>query len=194
MNYERCCRACQSLTPLSAFSSLLEPLASDFSAVYGVLSVIGNSLAGSVGNSISCESAEKNYHDLRKFQFLFSGLNIICTTCMVAMYQPFMQIWVGRRLMLSDRDMLLFCLYFYLINMNNIRNQYIDGTGMWNALKWSYILEAFGNLFLNIILGKLFGVTGILCATIFTIAILLHVKNKQHKDYNPRCIVHQMTS
>lgn len=142
-----------------------------YSAVYGVLSVIGNSLAGSVGNSISCESAEKNYHDLRKFQFLFSGLNIICTTCMVAMYQPFMQIWVGRRLMLSDRDMLLFSLYFYLINMNNIRNQYIDGTGMWNALKWSYILEAFGNLFLNIILGKLFGVTGILCATIFTIAI-----------------------
>ena len=111
-------------------------------------------MAGSVGNSISCESAEKNYHDLRKFQFLFSGLNIICTTCMVAMYQPFMQIWVGRRLMLSDRDMLLFSLYFYLINMNNIRNQYIDGTGMWNALKWSYILEAFGNLFLNIILGS----------------------------------------
>ena len=132
-------------------------------------------MAGSVGNSISCESAEKNYRDLRKFQFLFSGLNIICTTCMVAMYQPFMQIWVGRRLMLSDRDMLLFCLYFYLINMNNIRNQYIDGTGMWNALKWNYILEAFGNLFLNIILGKLFGVTGILCATIFTIAIFVYV-------------------
>ena len=27
-------------------------------------------------------------------------------------------------------------------------------------LKWSYVLKAFGNLFLNIILGKLFGVTG----------------------------------
>ena len=142
-----------------------------YSAVYGILSVIGNSLAGSVGNSISCESKEKNYQDLRKFQFLFAGLNIVCTTCMVAMYQPFMQIWVGKNLMLSDRNMLLFCLYFYLINMNNIRNQYIDGAGIWNSLKGSYILEAFGNLFLNIILGKLFGVTGILCSTIFTIFV-----------------------
>lgn len=142
-----------------------------YSAVYGVLLVVGNALAGSVGNSISCESVEKNYNDLRKFQFLFTGLNIICTTCMVAMYQPFMEIWVGKDLMLSDGDMFLFCLYFYLINMNSIRNQYIDGSGIWHELKVSYILEAFGNLILNIFLGKLFGISGILWATILTIFI-----------------------
>ena len=85
-----------------------------YSAVYGVLLVVGNALAGSVGNSISCESVEKNYNDLRKFQFLFAGLNIICTTCMAAMYQPFMEIWVGKDMMLSDGNMSLFCLYFYV--------------------------------------------------------------------------------
>lgn len=142
-----------------------------YSAVYGVLLVIGNALAGSVGNSISCESIEKNYYDLRKFQFLFAGLNIVCTTCMVAMYQPFMEIWVGKDLMLSNMNMFLFCLYFFLINMNTIRNQYIDGSGIWNELRMSYILEAFGNLALNIILGKLFGISGILWATILTIFI-----------------------
>lgn len=142
-----------------------------YSAAYGVLLVIGNALAGSVGNSISCESVEKNYNDLRKFQFLFAGLNIICTTCMIAMYQPFMELWVGKDLMLSNGNMFLFCLYFYLINMNNIRNQYIDGSGIWHELKISYILEAFGNLVLNIFLGKIFGVSGILWATIITIFI-----------------------
>ncbi len=140
-----------------------------YSAVYGILSVIANSLSGSVGNSISEEPVEKNYHDLRKFQFIFAGINVISTACMVAMYQPFMEIWVGKDLMLRDGDMLLFCLYFYLININNIRNQYVDGTGMWNYLKLSYLLEAFGNLILNIVLGKLFGTTGILLATIITI-------------------------
>lgn len=142
-----------------------------YSAVYGVLLVVGNALAGSVGNSISCDSVEKNYSDLRKFQFLFAGLNIICTTCMVVMYQPFMEIWVGKDLMLSDGNMFLFCLYFYLINMNSIRNQYIDGSGIWHELKISYILEAFGNLALNICLGKMFGISGILWATILTIFI-----------------------
>lgn len=140
-----------------------------YSAIYGVLLVIGNALAGSVGNSISCESTKKNYEDMRKFQFLFSWITTACTICLVTMYQPFMRLWAGKKLMLSDKDMLLFCLYFYLINMNNIRNQYINGAGLWDKLKASYILEAGGNLVLNIVLGKVWGITGILLATIITI-------------------------
>lgn len=156
-----------------------------YSALYGVLLVVCKALAGSVGNSISCESVQKNYQDMRKFQFLFSGLNIVCTTCMVAMYQPFMELWVGKDLMLSDGNMLLFCLYFYLINMNSIRNQYIDGAGIWNELKASYILEAFGNLFLNVVLGKLFGIAGVLWATILTIFVFNYVvrTHKLFKSY-----------
>ena len=65
--------------------------------------------------------------------------------------------------------MILFCVYFYAINMNNIRNQYISGTGVWWKLKESYLVEAIGNLLLNIILGKMMGITGILLATIITI-------------------------
>ncbi len=146
-----------------------------YSAIYGVLLVIGNALAGSVGNSISCESTKKNYEDMRKFQFLFSWITTVCTICLVTMYQPFMRLWAGKELMLSDKDMLLFCLYFYLINMNNIRNQYINGAGLWDKLKASYILEAGGNLVLNIVLGKVWGITGILLATIITIFFFNYV-------------------
>ena len=146
-----------------------------YSAIYGVLLVIGNALAGSVGNSISCESTKKNYEDMRNFQFLFSWITTTCTLCLVTMYQPFMKLWVGTDLMLSDKDMMLFCLYFYLINMNNIRNQYINGAGLWDKLKASYVLEAGGNLVLNIVLGKIWGITGILLATIITIFVFNYV-------------------
>lgn len=146
-----------------------------YSAIYGVLLVIGNALAGSVGNSISCESVKKNYADLRNFQFLFSWITTTCTLCLVTMYQPFMKLWAGTDLMLSDKDMMLFCLYFYLINMNNIRNQYINGAGLWDKLKTSYVLEAGGNLVLNIVLGKIWGITGILLATIITIFVFNYV-------------------
>lgn len=146
-----------------------------YSAIYGVLLVIGNALAGSVGNSISCESVKKNYADLRNFQFLFAWINTICTICFITMYQPFMQLWVGASLMMSDGNMFLFCMYFYLINMNNIRNQYINGTGMWDRLKFSYVLEAGGNLILNILLGRIWGITGILLATIITVFLFNYV-------------------
>ena len=88
---------------------------------------------------------------------------------MACLYQPFMKLWVGTELMLPNRDMLLFAVYFYLINMNHIRNQYIYGKGLWWEMKWSYLLESIGNLALNIVLGKLFGITGVLIATILTI-------------------------
>lgn len=146
-----------------------------YSAVYGILLVIGNALSGSVGNSISCETTHKNYKDLRNFQFLFAWMSTICTVCLATMYQPFMKLWVGEKLMLSDKDMMLFCFYFYLINMNNIRNQYINGAGIWDKLKASYVLEAGGNLILNIVLGKLWGITGILMATIITIFLFNYV-------------------
>ena len=40
---------------------------------------------------------------------------------------------------------------------------------MWWKLKWSYIVEALANLGLNFILGRLFGITGVILATIITI-------------------------
>ena len=55
--------------------------------------------------------------------------------------------------------------------MNNIRNQYVSGAGIWWNLRVSNIFEAIGNISLNIILGKLFGITGIILATIITIVV-----------------------
>jgi hypothetical protein len=72
-------------------------------------------------------------------------------------------------LLLSNGNMLLFCLYFYAINMNNIRNLYANACGLYWELRLWYILEAVGNVVLNIGLGYWFGVSGILWATIITI-------------------------
>ena len=140
-----------------------------YSAVYGILLIICNATSASIGNCIISENTHKNYENLLKFEFIFEWFSGWCTVCLVCLYQPFMCLWVGRGLLLSDKDMLLFCIYFYAINMNNIRNQYISGTGVWWNLKVSYLLEAIGNLILNIVLGSIWGITGVLLATIFTI-------------------------
>ena len=139
-----------------------------YSALYGIILTICNSLSASVGNSIVTESVEKNYDDLNKFSFMAMWVYGLFSICMLCMYQPFMQLWVGKTMMLSDFNMLLFCVYFYIINMSNIRNQYINGNGLWNKLRITYIVEAVSNITLNIVLGKLYGVTGIILATILT--------------------------
>lgn len=142
-----------------------------YHAVYGILLTITQALQASVGNSIALEDANKNYNDLRKFTFIFGWITGWCTTCMLCLYQQFMTIWAGEKLLLLNRDMVLFCVYFYAINMNNSRNLYFNGKGLWWAGKATFILEAISNMILNICLGIKLGVTGILTATIITIII-----------------------
>jgi len=165
-----------------------------YSALYGVLLTIVNAMGASIGNSIALKSENENYKDLLKFSAIFSWIMGVCTACLVCIYQPFMSLWVGSDLLLSNENMFLFCIYFYAINMNNIRNQYISGTGMWWHLKKAYILETIGNLVLNIILAKWLGITGVLLATIITIFFFNYLfrnsvlfstyfKNQNYKEY-----------
>lgn len=150
-----------------------------YSALYGIMLVIANAMSASVGNSIVKNSEETNYKHLLTFSQLFAGIVGFCTVALACLYQPFMKIWAGEDLLLPMFDMLLFCVYFYAINMNNIRNQYISGTGMWWKLKVSYVVEAVANLLLNFVLGKLFGITGVILATIITIFLFNYLQRNK---------------
>lgn len=144
-----------------------------YSALYGITLVIIHAMQASVGNSIVMESVNKNYMDLQKFTFIFSWFSGWCTVCMMCLYQPFMRIWLNNQqsMLLSNIDMILFCVYFYAITMNNTRNLYVNGTGMFWELRLWYVLEAVGNLVLNVVLGYFWGVTGVIVATITTIIL-----------------------
>ncbi len=140
-----------------------------FWSVYGIVLVISSAMSASIGNSIVKNTEETNYKHLLAFSQIYASIFGFFTVCLACFYQPFMKLWAGEDLMLPNYDMLLFCVYFYAINMNNIRNQYISGTGMWWKLRGSYIVEALANLALNFILGKIWGITGVILATIITI-------------------------
>ena len=140
-----------------------------YSAVFSLSVVFSGSMQASVGNSIAVRNEEENYENMLDFSLLYSWITGWCAVCMACLYQPFMKLWVGEELMLSELNMILFVVYFYFICMNHIRNQYLFGNAFWWQLKWAYLIESIGNLLLNIVLGKLFGITGVLIATILTI-------------------------
>lgn len=142
-----------------------------YSAIYGFMGIIIHAISASVGNSLVKESIEKNYSDCKKFTFIFMWIVGWCTICMACLYQPFMIIWMrgNMSMLLTIPNMLLFCLYFYTISMVYTKGVYLEAKGLFRECRNWYILEALGNLLLNIILGSIFGVAGILIATIVTI-------------------------
>lgn len=142
-----------------------------YNSVIGVVWMIANAVQASVGNSMVQESLEKNRQDFFRFDFLFAWFNSWCTVCLFCLYQPFMSIWMEGKpeMMLSDFNMALISLYFYSVAINNVRNIYVNGAGLFSELRLWYVMETIGNIVLNLVLGYYFGVTGIILATLITV-------------------------
>ena len=80
-----------------------------------------SAMVASVGNSIVMESREKNYCDMRRFNFMYMLLAGWAMVCLFCLYQPFVRIWVGQKLMLGLPEVVTLCLYFYVLKMGDMR-------------------------------------------------------------------------
>ena len=142
------------------------------SAVFSVTSIIISSMTSSVGNSIVTESIEKNYSDMRKFNFSFAWIVGICTICLLCLYQPFMKHWVGEKMMYGMSMVILFCVYFYSLCLGSVRSAYHDAAGLWWEARYRAIAETVMNCALNYVLTMLLGVRGTVLSTILSILII----------------------
>ena len=128
-------------------------------------------MQSSVGNSVVSESKEKNLDDMYLFQFLFSVIATWCAACLICLYQPFMTIWMGENMLLPIKDVILIGIWFMVDSVQQAYYLYLTATGLWNEMKYSYIFNTCCNLSMNIILGKLMGMTGIILASLLTCII-----------------------
>lgn len=149
------------------------------SAVITLISVITSSMTASVGNSLVKESVEKNYKDMRKFNFLFNWIVGFCTSCLLILYQPFMTMWMGKDNLFSFNMVVLFCVYFYFLNIGSIRAVYHDAAGLWWEARYRAIVEAVLNLVLNFILTYYFGVFGTVLGTSISLILVNYIYGTQ---------------
>lgn len=146
-------------------------------AVNTIIGTISSAIMASVGNSIALESKEKNFRDYMKFDFYYWIIRVVCSLLMLLLYQPFMHMWVGSDVMLTNSSMILFVIYFYITSRANIRSAYIAGSGIWNKLQTINCIELGCNIILNIVLGIVWGMNGILIASIVTVFVCSIIGN-----------------
>lgn len=136
-----------------------------WTGVTSFIALIRNAMQASVGNSVAKESVEKNYNDMLLWQFLFSVIASWCVSCMLSLYQPFMTLWMGKDLLLSMTDVVLLCMWFNTVVVTHSFFLYLSANGLWWELRGPYIGSTLFNLSFNVILGKFFGITGILISS-----------------------------
>ena len=147
------------------------------SSVIGFLSIIYSSMTAGLGNSIATETVDKNYRDFQKFSYMNAWLVGWCSICLICLYQPFMQIWVGEDLMFSIAIVLQFSVYFYIYQLRKIPVVYKDAAGIWWEDRFRPYVCMIVNLISNVILVQCIGVSGILLSTILSLVISIPWEN-----------------
>ena len=141
-------------------------------ALVAISQILMTAMTPGVGNSLVIESREKNYADMRRFNFMYMIIAGWASICMLCLYQPFVRVWIGEKLMLSNPAVIALCLYFYMLKMGDMRWVYTEAAGLWWECRHLMVIETVANIILNIVLVKLWGVVGIIVATIISLLFI----------------------
>lgn len=130
--------------------------------------IIHNTLRPSLGNYIICENKDNNFETFQKITSVYLWLSTFCACLLICLFQDFIKIWAGESYLFPTLYVFLFTSMFFIDRLNCMPSLYAEAAGLWNESKWVYLLAAFTNLTLNILLAHLIGLPGIPIATMIT--------------------------
>ena len=139
-------------------------------AVMGFVMIIYNACTAGIGNSIITETKQKNFDDLQTLTFVICWISGWCSACFLCLYQPFMEIWTGS--LLGYGEVVLFAIYFYIYEVNQLLNTYKDASGIWHKDRFRPLTVSAVNLFLNLLTVHSLKIYGVLLSTIVSTALI----------------------
>lgn len=137
-------------------------------AVINIVTIVFTSCTAGIGNSVIVESKEKNFNDLKKFTFLILWVAGFCACCFLCLFQPFMEIWMGKELMLSFSAVVCFAAYYVIFEINQLLNTYKDAAGIWHEDRFRPLITGIVNVGLNLIMVQYIGLYGIILSTVLS--------------------------
>lgn len=137
-------------------------------SVVNVIGIVFQSCTAGIGNSLVTETESKNFRDFIKLTFLISWISGVCACCFLNLYQPFIELWVGRELMLPIGVVICFCIYFYSYQIYRLMNTFKDAAGQWHEDRFRPLVTAAANLGMNLMTVRYLGIYGIILSTVMS--------------------------
>lgn len=137
-----------------------------------VVILLRSAITPSLGNGIATESKDSNYGILTVYTFFQCSILTVLIGCTINLYQPFITLWVGEKSLLPFPMVILFCIYIFAYGMSDIMVMLRETSGVWWKGRYIAIVESICNLVLNVLLVRVFGVGGVIIATILTIVCI----------------------
>lgn len=136
--------------------------------ISGLFVLVFGSFTASIGNVIVLENEQKRYHIFRTLQTAcLIGCGII-VSCYIALIDDFMFLWLGPAYMFDFPTVLAIALNLYMSCVLQPLWSYREATGIYEKTKYVMLLTALLNVVFSVAGGILFGVKGILAASVLS--------------------------
>ena len=123
------------------------------------------SVFSSFGNLYAAGEKEKMYRLFNSSVLFFQWLATACSLCFYTVFNDFISIWIGKEYVLSNPIVFIIVLNFYNETVLDPLWLYRECMGLFKEIRYIRIYTAVINLVLSVILGKLWGIFGILIST-----------------------------
>lgn len=140
--------------------------------ITSLMSALFNSMNAGVGNLVAEGDRERI---MEVFEELFSARFLLCCTVCFGVYTltpAFISLWVGPEYLLDNGTLALLTAILY-INLSRLTvDSYIYAYGLFSDI-WAPIAEAVMNIGLSVLLGRFFGLHGILAGSLCSLVAVI---------------------
>lgn len=143
-----------------------------FIAVFGIETTAYTAIQSIIGNSLVSNTKEKNFSLFKDLFNINIVVTLVCVCCFVALYQPFIAIWVGDNNLLGIEIPLLLALYFFIKSTRKTLFTFYEAAGLWRADFLKPYVSVIVNLVMNIVLVQIIGLPGVIISSIFALAVV----------------------
>lgn len=131
-----------------------------------------NSMTAGIGNLV----AEGNEERIRKvFEELFSlrfFITAIICSGFIFFTQPIVTLWIGSEYLLPFSTLVILGIYLFIMIVRLNVDSFIAAFGLYGDI-WSPVIEATLNISLSILLGKFFGLNGIIAGVCISLILVI---------------------
>lgn len=144
------------------------------------ISLIFTSIKASIGNHVNTQNLKEQFKIYNVLEVYNFWIVAFCVICFLELIPPFIEIFFGSEFILDYTVLIWICLNFYTSNIRQTLWAYRETTGMYNnSIKYVTLVTAVINVILSIILGRIYGLEGVIAATV--IARMLYAWWKEPK-------------
>lgn len=130
--------------------------------------IIFTNLTAGVGNLVFTENKEKRLSVFNMMLMVSSWMAIVFSICLFTLSDEFVTIWIGKRFVLDKSIVLSKSIMLFLSCSLQPLFSYREALGLYKKTKYVMLIAAIENIILSIIMGYIWGVAGILYASIIS--------------------------